>query len=444
MKRSLENILLAFFYSEKHFVSRFIAEGNFEWVKEEYRKLFGVIKNYFINHGEVASINVVQEYITNTEDFLYYKSLIEDAKLLKVETSDFPNLMEKFKFRHNKYLINKAMADVQCGIDTKEELVLLNDKIYRLTNELNRLYRVHTYKEGTLKSTARNAYEKYLHEEKNPELIKGKYVGISEIDRITNGLRSPDLFLVVGESGTGKSILCMNMAINLWLGSNNINEYSKDYIFKNDGCNILYFSIEMDYDNMRDRIDCNLAEIDYYRLRDRKLNDEERQKFKQSCIFQSKYGKELFLLDMPRGVTIMDIKAKYEEILNFFTPDVIIVDHLGLMSSVNKGERADWLEMGEVAADLHEFNRRHNKITIAAVQANRPSKNKYHHSTHRIGRSEMIPQNASIIVQIDNREDEEQYADMPVYITKMRNGEKGRFTLYKKFSIMKVCDTENI
>jgi len=442
--QDLEKALLAFFYSDKSFVSRFISEGNIDWTNSDYRGLFNIIKKYFIKHGEVATENIIKEESKKKEEALFYVSLITDAKTKKVDPADFPRLMEHFRKRFNVDIVEQMLQKVRLGKEAQRSVELLNEDIYQASNEINKIYRVQTYEEGTMKDTAKSTWEEYLVQEQDPDSIKGKYIGIKEVDQRMNGLRAPDLMLIAGESGTGKSILCMNIAINMWLGQNKIEDFSADYEFKEGGCNILYFSIEMDYENMRQRMDANLADIDFYRLRDRKLFVEEKEKFKKSCIFQSKYGKQFYVTDMPRGITMMDIKAKYEELLPTFTPDVIVVDHMGLMSPVEKRGQ-DWLEMGDIAADLHEFNRRHNKITLAAVQANRPPKNgKGSHSTNRIGRSEMIPQNASVILQIENREDEHTYSDMPIHITKMRNGEKGKFELYKRFSVMRVCDQDDV
>ena len=442
--QDLEKALLAFFYNDKSFVSRFISEGNIDWISGNYKGLFAVIEKYFIKHGEVATTNIVKEEIKKTEESLFFCSLVIDAKSKKVDSADFPRLMEHFRKRYNIDVIEKMLQEVRLGKEANRNVDLLNEDIYKASNEINKIYRVQTYKEGTIKDTAKFNWEDYLVKEQDPDSFKGKFIGIQEVDKRTNGLRSPDFMLIAGESGTGKSILCMNIAINMWLGNNKIEDFDVNYKFKDGGCNILYFSIEMDYENMRQRIDANLADIDFYRLRDGGLFVEEKERFKKSSIFQSKYNKQFYITDMPRGITMMDIKAKYEELLHEFTPDVIVVDHMGLMNPVEKTGQ-DWLEMGDIAADLHEFNRRHNKITLAAVQANRPPKNgKASHSTNRIGRSEMIPQNATIIIQIENREDEHTYSDMPIHITKMRNGEKGKFELYKRFSVMRVCDMDDV
>jgi replicative DNA helicase len=445
MNNSLEEILLAFFYTDKIFVSRFAAEKGIDWISTDYRKLISIIKEYYLKHGEVASTNIVAEGVTTQEDALFYKSAIEKAKSLIVERSDFPRLIEKFKERYNKELITRTVTNVKLGLDSGRGLNELNRHLNKTTTKIAELYRGHAYEEGTLKETAVDDFKRYVEEAKNPDVVKGKMTKLVELDRITNGLRPPDLLMVVGESGTGKSIMCMNIAINMWLGSNNVDEFCKDYEFKDDGCNVLYFSIEMDYENMKQRIDSNIAGIDFYGLRDRKLGKEDVMKYKRACVFKARYNKQFFVADIPRGITIMDIKAKYEELCNVFEPDIIVVDHLGLMRPV-ESKGADWLEQGDIAADLHEFNRRNKRITLTAVQANRAKaqNGKKHHGTNRVGRSEIIPQNASIILEIDHREDEETYSDMPIYITKMRNGEKGRFNLYKQFSIMRVVDEEGI
>ena len=444
-KRDLEEILLAFFHTDKVFVSRFVADGEISWIKDEYKKLFSVIKDYYSRHGELATMTVVGEKVTKTEDILFYKNLIESAKQLKVNPADYPHLIDKIKERRNKALVDFALRELRTDLDAQKPVDDLNLTLQKTTTEIANLYRGHAYKEASMQESAKECFEQYLIEAENPDLIKGRYTGLGELDRITNGLRAPDFFLIVGESGTGKSIFAMNLAINLWLGSNRIEKFGKDYEFKDDGCNVLYFSIEMDYENMRQRIDSNLAEIDYYRLRDRRLSDSEMTRYKRSSVFQSKYDKQFVVTDIPRGLTIMDIKATYEKLRSYFKPDVIIVDHLGLMRPL-ESRGADWLEMGDIAADLHEFNRRNDTITIAAVQANRAkaANGKKMHGTNRVGRSEMIPQNASIILEIANREDEETYSDMQVYITKMRNGERGHFTLYKQFSVMRILDEANL
>lgn len=151
---------------------------------------------------------------------------------------------------------------------------------------------------------------------------------------------------------------------------------------------------------------------------------------------------------MPRGVTVREIELKYLEMketygINF---DIVVVDYIGIMKSSktldNTKQDADWLELGHIAEELHEFARVYNIPVVTATQVNRPKDpSKPQYSTDRVARSDMIPQNANIILQIGCRGDDEYTRmDMPVYITKMRDGEKGSFTLVKDFSKMRVVD----
>jgi replicative DNA helicase len=106
------------------------------------------------------------------------------------------------------------------------------------------------------------------------------------------------------------------------------------------------------------------------------------------------------------------------------------------------GQDSDWLSLGNITEELHEFARAYKIPVITASQVNRSKDiNKPQYSTDRIARSDMIPQNANIILQIGYRGDDEYTkSDMPIVIIKMRDGEKGSFTLIKEFNKMRVVD----
>ena len=52
----------------------------------------------------------------------------------------------------------------------------------------------------------------------------------------------------------------------------------------------------------------------------------------------------------------------------------------------------------------------------------------------------MIDQNANIVIIIEFRDNEHEYHDMPIKITKMRDGPKTDLVLMKDFANMKVYD----
>ena len=148
---------------------------------------------------------------------------------------------------------------------------------------------------------------------------------------------------------------------------------------------------------------------------------------------------------MPSGVTPREIELKYIESCEEWGVkfDILVIDYLALLEPDFKGKASgDWLDLGMVSEAFHNLARVHKIPVVTATQLNRPKDpNKPQHSTDRIARSNMIPDNANIILQIACRgDDEHTRMDMPVYITKMRDGEKGSFTLTKDFARMKVID----
>jgi replicative DNA helicase len=143
---------------------------------------------------------------------------------------------------------------------------------------------------------------------------------------------------------------------------------------------------------------------------------------------------------MAKGATPREIELKYLEICETRgKPDLVIIDYIGIMNPNEPGD-SDWLALGKVAAELHEFARVYEISVITGSQVNRPKEGKVSYGTDRIARSDTITHNANIIIQIDCREDEYTRTDMPLFIIKCRDGEKGAFILSKDFKKMKVID----
>jgi replicative DNA helicase len=109
--------------------------------------------------------------------------------------------------------------------------------------------------------------------------------------------------------------------------------------------------------------------------------------------------------------------------------------------SPNESGDSDWLSLGIIAAELHELARVYEIPIVTGSQVNRPKDpSRQEYSTRRVARSDMLTNSANVIVQIACRENEDTRTDMPIYITKMRDGEKGYFVLSKNFAKMKVVD----
>jgi replicative DNA helicase len=137
---------------------------------------------------------------------------------------------------------------------------------------------------------------------------------------------------------------------------------------------------------------------------------------------------------MPRGSKMVDIEARYDSIIAEFTPDLVCIDYLGIMKP-NHESNQDWLDVGKVAEEMHEFCRSKDiPVLTAAQRKNRDKKNKSQsHDGEDIGRSRLILDNCNIMLLIETRDEEHLLEDMNVHIVKNRDGEKGKVTLMKVF-----------
>lgn len=241
---------------------------------------------------------------------------------------------------------------------------------------------------------------------------------------------------------THNSMLLSNMAIQIWMQDNNIEMKKTDY---KKGYNIQYFSLEMPFDQCFRRAFSRIGALPTYGLRDACITKPDMLKrMSDSANFINKYPFNFEIVDIPRGVTIKNIEERYLESCSLGNaPDVVIVDYLGLMEDPDSNGD-DWLRLGHIAGQLHEFARAYNVIVLSAVQLNRAKNRDPEESIglHRIGRSSLIMHHASIGIQIETRKNEEALQDLRYHIIKNRNGEKGSHLLKKDFRTATLCDLE--
>ena len=135
---------------------------------------------------------------------------------------------------------------------------------------------------------------------KDSNFDSGIKTGYAYLDKVTGGLRPGELFLIGGESGSGKSMLLMDLAIQIWMQSNKVGMTSN---FK-PGYDVMYFSLEMPLKPCRNRILARLSGAPTNMIRDAKLDEENVVNIKKALKFINKYPNTFEIVDMPRGATI--------------------------------------------------------------------------------------------------------------------------------------------
>jgi replicative DNA helicase len=398
----------------------------------KYKPSLQQVHEYYSRHKSVPSSDVLRKLLDTEEEDSDIVDVIEAADC---QQSEIGFVVDRIKERYNQFLINKLVESSEEISAKRESLEDFNDEMKRVISKTERLYKSDVFSEGEIKDSVRERVDNYKFTRENPSAIMGFLSGYKELDDYTWGIKNSEMLVIGGASSSGKSLLMLNMAINAWLGSN---RPADGIVNETDGKNVLFISLEMSKSQLEQRVDANVANIRHRGIMRGQLSSEEESKWLGTLKFQEKYDKKFYIMDMPRGTTMGEVEAKYETLLGVFKPDAIFVDYLQLMKPTIGAVGQDWLDVGKVSEELHEFCRKKNIPVVTAAQRKAAQKKANGKkiddpSLEDFGRSKMIGDNAAIAIMIGNREDEILREDMELHLVKNRDGAKGVIILKKNF-----------
>jgi len=437
----LEMRVLKTITSNKKFGLDFANENDPKLFSGELWNFANVVVGYIKTHKDLPTIRVINEKLSkgNNENLLKKINTVWEAlQKVQVDDKEYKHDLEKIKKRFaEKALLDTSgiLSKLEPGnIDIGKAVVELQKTIQSIKG----LSQTRAYERRTLKDDVPFFRDEYNAKLEDPNFDAGIKTGYSFLDHVTDGLRAGELLLIGGESGGGKSMLLMNMALQIWLGENNIDMTEN---FK-PGTNVMYFSLEMPFKPCRNRVLGRLSSNPTKLIRTAKLNNEEASKLKKVLKFVGNYPSQFEIIDIPRGATMESLELIYEEAKVLYDPKVIVIDYLGLMDYEGGKEMDDWLKLGKIAERIHEFARVHNVTVLSAVQLNRSkgAKEEDKIGLHRIGRSALIMTNANIAIQIETRANEKNFPDMKYHVIKNRDGELGDGRLIKNLACGTLLD----
>lgn len=449
----LEMRVLKTITSNKKFGLDFANENDPKLFSGELWNFANLVTGYIKTNKDLPTIRVINEKLSkgNNDNLLKKINSVWDAlQKVQVDDKEYKHDLEKLKKRFaEKQLIDASsvLNKLEPGnIDVNKTIVELQKTIQSIKG----LSQKRTFERRTLKDDVPLFRDEYNAKLENPDFDAGIKTGYSYLDYVTDGLRPGELLLIGGESGGGKSMLLMNMALQIWLQENSqlLDEYFQGADLESliprlkSGTNVMYFSLEMPFKPCRNRVLGRLSSNPTKLIRTAKLNNEEAAKLKKVLKFIQLYQPQFEIIDIPRGATMETLELIYEEAKTIYDPKVIVIDYLGLMDYEGGKDMDDWLKLGKIAERIHEFARVHNVTVLSAVQLNRSKGTKEEDKIglHRIGRSALIMTNANIAIQIETRANEKNFPDMKYHVIKNRDGELGDGRLIKNLACGTLLD----
>lgn len=431
-------VLKTILTSKKHALD-FAADCDPKLFSNDMWNFANLTVGYIKTYKELPTLRILTENLAKGKN----NNLIEHVKktwaqidAVDSNPNEFRHDLDKLKkrFAENQLLsLKDSLSKLDPGnIDISKSIIEMQKAVQSIKN----LDSKKAFENKSIKEYLPAFVDKFNAKKNNPEADLGLLTNYSMIDFATNGLKQADFLIIAGESGFGKSLFLNNIAVQVWLQKNDIFKN----IFNHTGKNIIYFSLEMPYEDCFNRLISRLSDVESRKIENASLTKEEFARVKKCLDFIRDYPYDFKIVDIT-DVCANDLENIIIESGQDF--DAIFIDYLGIMQPNEKMEDQDWLKQGKIAEQIRGIARKQKRPIFSAVQLNRKSETKSSSESiglSRLARSGTIATHATHIIQIENRAKEEELSDFVYHFIKNRKGPKPKGTLMKRLKAASLID----
>tara|TARA_R110000765_G_scaffold280167_2_gene377650 strand:- start:898 stop:2172 length:1275 start_codon:yes stop_codon:yes gene_type:complete len=367
------------------------------------------------SHQKIYSI--VREFYTKYRKLPADDHILEEIKSLKTSSELFSdyrdeinliNTLDKKSIDSEEYLLDSVeeFAKQQALKEAIIESVdLIQKKEYNSIHDLIRdaMSVSRNIDLGTdYFTTVDDRWDRLTQEDLSP---KFQTVFNTLNSALEGGLAAKELAMVVAPPGVGKSLYLANQAVRSCL----------------DGHNVLYISLEMSEDRVAQRLDSIFTRIRQAELKNKRDVLKERLGTISSHV--DKLG-ALKIKEFPtKRADVSTIRAYLAQLKNYedFTPDVIIVDYLELLSTDSK--LAEYQAQERLAQELRGLASESNCLMWTATQTNREGKKVTIITDTELADSYGKTRVCDLVFSLNQTEEEFDGGTARVYVIKSRNGQ---------------------
>lgn len=313
------------------------------------------------------------------------------------------------------------------GAETNKLLEKAEQSLFKVTQNLIRDKFVH------IKEILQGRFDEFaeLHDAEDKDKLRGVPTGFAELDNVLSGMKPSDLIIIAARPSMGKTALALNISQNASLKF---------------GLKVGFLSLEMNKDQLVDRMFAGLLGVDSWRLHKGKLTDDE---FSRIGGVMDELSKANFYIDDSVGSSVVEVRAKARRLQMEHGLDLLVVDYLQLMSSENFSSQANRVqEIGEISRSLKALSRELRIPIIALSQLSRAVENRPGKipQLSDLRESGAIEQDADVVMMMYREDYYEEDSSRPgvtdIFIRKNRNGPTSRLELMFKREQMRFYDIE--
>jgi replicative DNA helicase len=260
--------------------------------------------------------------------------------------------------------------------------------------------------------------------------LRGVATGFPDLDNKLAGMQASNLLILAARPGMGKTAMVLNIA---------------QYVSVHDKIPVGMFSLEMSKEELVDRLLVAQADVDAWRLKTGRLNDEDFTKLSEAMGELAEAP--LFIDDTP-GLNILEMRTKARKLQVEHGVKLLIVDYLQL---IDPGRHLDnrVVEVSMISQSLKNLARELKIPILAVSQLSRAVETRGGGKPQLadLRESGAIEQDADVVMFLYRKEEEEEEAlpqqiMMQLYIAKHRNGPTGEISLLFKGDRIKFYGVE--
>ena len=411
-----ENLILSGLVHDIEFLRKVSPHLNAEYFSNRpeqvvFQLFDGFIKKYSKPPAKDSMLVEFEELIGLSDDeFKEGKSILKNAFAESYEYEPEWLFEQTEKFCRDKALLNAIMASVAIisGDDKKQSEGI----IPKLLSDALAV----SFDKNVGHDYFENAIERLEFYNLKEKRIK---TDIELLNKITGGgLPRKTLNLLLGASGSGKS------AVKCALGA--------DYLKQ--GYNVLYITMELAEERIAERIDANLMNIQLQEVRE----IPEASFHSKIEKLKSKTNGQLIIKEYPTGVgSVTHFESLLDELKlkKNFTPDVVIVDYLGITASARYKNAAgvnSYTYQKSVAEELRGFAVKNDLLLWSSIQTNRQGTSNSDFDESAIADSMGTMMTADVLLAIIRTEELNERQQL---ILKQLKNRFGDLSYYRKFVV---------
>lgn len=380
-----------------------ILNGITEEFFDLYKKQFCFIRDYFNKYNQIPSRETMQskfdnnfEWLNVTDSEQYLIDKIKEQKLFRDVVAGYKNMAKLINEEKTTDAINLMASMSQTFLKQQQSTCI------------------------DLIKNAKPRLESYLERVKNPE--KHLYpTGLKELDEILGGWDAKnESAIIAARTGFGKSWWLIFFALQA----------------AKHGLNVGFYSGEMDADLVGYRLDTFNGEIPNGSLTHGNGNIELSYKSYIESL-ASKVPGSIYCItpEMIDGsATVTKLRAFIEK----YNIQFLCVDQFSLLEDERRG-RNPREQMVNLSKDLRALQRLKQIPILAAVQLNREDVAEEGPTTKNISESDRIGQDATTVLFIERKKDQEKNDQLTLTVGKARNARTGdKLTYYWNINIGKL------